>query len=88
MPLVPIRHQKGGLVASVRHRVKISSEQTGLTNLYDCGPQAGIAMGLAKGVAARFPVWGPDFATLMVNFGRLLFAFMSGLRIGRFCGLT
>ena len=28
--------------------------------------QAGIAMGLAKAVAARFPSWGQDFSTLMV----------------------
>ncbi|DBA69525.1 TPA: hypothetical protein ACH3X2_012726 [Trebouxia sp. C0005] len=27
--------------------------------------QAGVAMGLAKTVAVRFPEWGPDFATLM-----------------------
>lgn len=29
--------------------------------------QAGVAMGLAKTVAVRFPEWGPDFATLMVR---------------------
>lgn len=29
--------------------------------------QAGVAMGLAKTIAARFPEWGPDFATLMVR---------------------
>lgn len=29
--------------------------------------QAGVAMGLAKTVAVRFPEWGPDFATLMVK---------------------
>ena len=29
--------------------------------------QAGIAMGLAKAVAARFPSWGQDFSTLMVR---------------------
>ena len=28
--------------------------------------QAGVALGLAKTVAIRFPDWGPDFATLMV----------------------
>jgi len=28
--------------------------------------QAGVAMGLAKTVATRFPTWGPEFATLMV----------------------
>lgn len=27
-------------------------------------PQAGIALGLAQSVAARFPAWGPDFAAL------------------------
>lgn len=32
----------------------------------DARVQAGIAMGLAKSVATRFPAWGPDFATLMV----------------------
>ena len=31
------------------------------------GMQAGVAMGLAKTVAVRFPEWGPDFATLMVR---------------------
>lgn len=30
--------------------------------------QAGVAMGLAKTVATRFPDWGPEFATLMVSF--------------------
>lgn len=29
--------------------------------------QAGVAMGLAKTVAVRFPEWGPEFATLMVR---------------------
>lgn len=29
--------------------------------------QAGVAMGLAKTVAVRFPEWGPEFATLMVK---------------------
>ena len=29
--------------------------------------QAGVAMGLAKTVAVRFPEWGPEFATLMVS---------------------
>lgn len=28
--------------------------------------QAGVAMGLAKAVAVRFPSWGPDFVFLMV----------------------
>ena len=32
--------------------------------------QAGIAMGLAKAVAARFPSWGQDFSTLMVCYYR------------------
>jgi hypothetical protein len=32
-----------------------------------CTIQAGVAMGLAKTVAVRFPEWGPDFATLMVS---------------------
>ena len=31
------------------------------------GMQAGVAMGLAKTVAVRFPEWGPEFATLMVR---------------------
>lgn len=31
------------------------------------GVQAGVAMGLAKTVATRFPEWGPEFATLMVG---------------------
>ena len=29
--------------------------------------QAGVAMGLAKTIAARFPEWGAEFATLMVS---------------------
>ena len=29
--------------------------------------QAGVAMGLAKAVAVRFPDWGPDFVFLMVR---------------------
>ena len=29
--------------------------------------QAGVAMGLAKAVAARFPDWGPDFVALMAR---------------------
>ncbi|KAK9842202.1 hypothetical protein WJX81_000261 [Elliptochloris bilobata] len=29
--------------------------------------QAGVAMGLAKAVAARFPDWGPEFVTLMMT---------------------
>ncbi|BDA45644.1 hypothetical protein COCOBI_07-4310 [Coccomyxa sp. Obi] len=29
--------------------------------------QAGVAMGLAKAVAARFPSWGPDFVFLMMS---------------------
>ena len=29
--------------------------------------QAGVAMGLAKAVAVRFPEWGPDFVFLMVR---------------------
>lgn len=29
--------------------------------------QAGVAMGLAKAVAVRFPDWGPDFVFLMVG---------------------
>ena len=46
---------------------KISAESTaqatgGLVLL-----QAGVAMGLAKTVATRFPTWGPEFATLMVS---------------------
>ena len=28
--------------------------------------QAGVALGLARTVLARFPVWGPDFYALMV----------------------
>lgn len=36
------------------------------------GIQAGVAMGLAKTVAVRFPEWGPDFATLMVSTAALL----------------
>jgi len=32
--------------------------------------QAGIAIGLAKSVAARFPEWGPDFAALMYGMVR------------------
>ena len=29
--------------------------------------QAGVALGLAKTLAIRFPSWGPDFASLMVR---------------------
>ena len=29
--------------------------------------QAGVALGLAKTLAIRFPTWGPDFASLMVS---------------------
>lgn len=29
--------------------------------------QAGVAMGLAKAVAARFPDWGPEFVALMAR---------------------
>ena len=29
--------------------------------------QAGVAMGLAKAVAVRFPDWGPEFVFLMVR---------------------
>lgn len=34
-----------------------------------CGScmQAGIALGLAQAVAARFPLWGPDFAALLAG---------------------
>lgn len=45
-------------------------------------------MGLAKGVAARFPVWGPDFATLMVHFGPLLVILLSRLSMSSFSGFT
>lgn len=38
--------------------------------------QAGIAMGLAKTVAARFPAWGGDFSTLMI--GAVLVNMMAG----------
>lgn len=38
--------------------------------------QAGIAMGLAKAVAARFPSWGQDFSTLMI--GVILINMLSG----------
>ncbi len=37
-----------------------------------CAIQAGVAMGLAKTVAVRFPEWGPDFATLMVSVAAIL----------------
>ncbi len=37
-----------------------------------CTIQAGVAMGLAKTVAVRFPEWGPDFATLMVSMAAML----------------
>lgn len=36
--------------------------------------QAGVAMGLAKAVAVRFPSWGPDFVFLMVRTQKLLSA--------------
>ena len=29
--------------------------------------QAGVALGLAKTLAIRFPTWGPDFASILVR---------------------
>ncbi|KAK9830422.1 hypothetical protein WJX72_011685 [[Myrmecia] bisecta] len=34
---------------------------------YGMVTQAGVALGLAKSVATRFPDWGPEFATIMVS---------------------
>ena len=52
------------LMADFRFVLSVLCQQPGIDDASDL--QAGVAMGLAKTVATRFPDWGPEFATLMV----------------------
>lgn len=56
--------QQGGIQQhSMTHH---SNLNTGKLEAAVLNAQAGVALGLAKTVAVRFPSWGPDFAALMV----------------------
>jgi hypothetical protein len=50
----------GGLVAGVPFQHNRLGWMTYIT-------QAGVGLGLAKGVAVEFPEWGPAFATVIIS---------------------